>query len=427
MPFHPEKQYFASILCLGGVFLHILFSDPLLGTLGFHYSGDEGRFYEKIHPGSVLIFLSLAVLLVNGKNPLTRLGMLYLEYRAYVILLLVYILMFGYMAVRSGVSGLAFILDTHITAVICAIVLSHALPALCRKAVAFFILLAIINSIAGLCEALCHCRMFTFEADWSVLHEEHFRASAFIGHPLDNAIFTVIALFILLNTGYYMLIRIILTILFLLSLVAFGGRVALVFSVSALLVMMIYYPFRLLYRRHITPKHIFYGLAFLAGFTLVACLFAWLVLYTHVGERLVQSHSWDDSADARRLSFLVFSYMKTEEIIFGIPGPRIMEIVARVNQKYPLSDVENPWILMAMYLGGVMFAFWLATTLAFISRLMKFQPFTLQMVVIAYFIIASTSNTFGRKDANYAIMVSMVICMARILPPQPPVKHTIHE
>ena len=68
-----------------------------------------------------------------------------------------------------------------------------------------------------------------------------------------------------------------------------------------------------------------------------------------------------------------------------------------------------------MLCGLITFPFWLALTFAFIGRLMKGNPVALQLGVLAYYITASTSNSFGRKDSTYLIMVSAVICASRLL------------
>ncbi len=70
---------------------------------------------------------------------------------------------------------------------------------------------------------------------------------------------------------------------------------------------------------------------------------------------------------------------------------------------------------MLMILGAIMFTLWLVATMAFIWRLMYGRPIGLQMAVLAYFVTASTFNSFGRKDQNYVVMVCAVTCAARAL------------
>lgn len=141
----------------------------------------------------------------------------------------------------------------------------------------------------------------------------------------------------------------------------------------------------------------------------------YFLLHHGVGQHLKLLATWDASADSRRLAFRAFSFMHAREMVFGVPAQRIMDIVYRMNLMLGVDDIENPWVMMCMSLGIIMFSFWCLATIAFIYKLMENKPVALQLAVIAYFIIASTSNSFGRKDANYALMVSAVLSAAKAL------------
>src|SRR5215472_9658104 len=110
-----SEQYPAAFLCFAGIILHILLSDPLLNALGIHYSGEEGHFYEKIHPGTILIFISFFMWLARGFTPVEKAVALYRQQKIFCLLLALYVILFFYMAARSGFAGLAFIIDTHMT------------------------------------------------------------------------------------------------------------------------------------------------------------------------------------------------------------------------------------------------------------------------------------------------------------------------
>lgn len=409
------ENYLAGVLCATGLFLHIILPDPLLNSLGFHYSGEYGEFYEKIHPGTFLIFISLFTLLLRDGKPFTQLFSIYRQNQAFLILLLVCSLSFIYMALRGGINGLAFIIETHINAAICAVVLSHAPAVLCRRIVNMLVITALINGITGIIESLGKFRIFEFDEQWPVLHEQYFRASAFIGHPLDNATFTAIILFVALSSCYSELKKSFITFILVASLAAFGGRAALVCSVAGLLTLGIYYLWKKLTDRQITLTQLFLILG--TGLAIPLCLAAiiYLAIDSGIGERIAESIQWDSSADTRRLAFTAFSYMADAELWLGVSPERIMDIVYRMNLDMPLADIENPWIIMLMGLGLAVFPFWLAATTGFLCSLVKNKPFAFKIVVLVYIAIATTYNSFGRKDANYAIMAGAVICAARLV------------
>lgn len=414
-PATESESFAAGLLCLFGFLLHMLLSGPVLDALGVRYSGEEGHFYEKIHPGTVFIFLSLPVLLTSSSNPIAKAFALYRRHTAFSVLLLLDILLFFYMAARSGTAGLAFFLETHVNAVICAIVFSYAPRILCQIAVRCFIVAVLVNALAGIAEAAGKFRLFAFDPEWSVLHEEYFRASAFMGHPLDNAVFTSVALFVLLALDLPAIARAFFALLLMVGLIAFGGRIAMAVALTLFIFLQLVNTYNVFASGHVTLLRAFAAiLAFIVVPLCIAMAF-YLAIYGGAGERIAASVRWDSSADSRLLVFKALSYLKDEELWFGVSGDRILNILDRMQSALPVTDIENPWILMCMYLGLITFPFWLMATFAFIVRLMKNQPLALQLAVLDYFLVASTANSFGRKEANYAIMVSAVICAGRTL------------
>lgn len=410
-PSHPV----AGLVCLFGFFLHILLSDPLLNAIGFHYSGEEGQFYEKIHPGTLFIFLSFAILLWDRGNPIRAFMSMLQQHTIFVILLLVYILLFVYLVLRSGPSGTAFLIDTHMTVPMCAIVLSYAPLSYCRRAVYLFLLVAGLNSTLGVAEALGKFRLFAFNPAWSVVHEQYFRASALRGHPLVNALFTSIALFVALALPMPRFIKGAAILLFTAGLVAFGSRAAALVTLLGLVVLGCAHWLKAARQK---PQN----LLRLIGLTSVVFIvplcfigFIALLLYSGVGDRLMAAAYWDDSAASRMLALHVFDHMSMEDILFGISGQHILDITAGMNGSFKLGGIENPWLLMFMFLGAILFPLWLAATGAFLYRLMQGQTLALQCAVWSYILIASTFNSFGSKDSTYLIMVCAVICAARAI------------
>ena len=403
-------SYYAGVVCIIGIIIRILLCDPLLLALGYHYTGETGNFYEKIHPGSLLIFAAFIIFLLQHYNPLLTLIRMYQQQTAFSALLFINCMLFIYMGIRSGFSGLAFMLDTHCTAVISAIILSHAPAKLCRITVSVIIGLALVNALTGIVEAYYKLRLFTFPEDWAVLHETHFRASALMGHPLDNAMFTALALLTIFTLQLNNALRIVLSACLVTGLLAFGGRAALLFSLLSLIVLGGLHFFNLIYKKDIHSKTLLpNSIAFLILCTMTVLLLIFLV-EKGLGERLISSSYWDNSADARLIAFRVFDYMSSEELLFGVSGKRIMAIVEHANEHYVLSDIENPWIMMIMYFGIILFTFWCAAFIACMVSLVRNQSSAIKIMVFGYFIIASTANAFGRKDVNLTIMVALAVC-----------------
>lgn len=406
----------AGLLCLFGFFLHMVLSDPLLTSFGFNYSGDEGKFYEKIHPGTPFIYLSLMVLLWRRGNPFSAFLSLCHRQKAAIALLILTVVLFFYMVARDGISGLAFILDTHMTVPIAAIVLAYTPARYARAAVLFFVAVAALNSLIGIAESLGQFRIFSFAPDWPVLKEEHFRSSALRGHPLNNTMLTAVALFVVLGLPMRLPLKLGLAALMLASLVPFGGRIGLAFSVVAVMGLGAVAVTRQLHARRLT---MFQGLLLAGGALLAPCLLLggiYALLQSDLGARITSHGIWDESASSRTFALMVFDFMTPEEILLGISAERITEISYRINLQVAMAYIENPWLMMLMYLGAVGFTLWLASTLAFLRSLARHKNVALKLAIVAYFVIASTSNSFGRKDSTYLIMVVAVACAGYLQP-----------
>jgi len=411
--------------------LHIILSDPLLNSLGFNYSGEEGKFYEKLHPGSILIIIAFFIFLFISSSPIDKIITISRTNKAAIKLLFICTIAFFYMGLRSGFAGLAFIIDTHICGVICAIILQDAQKKYsgqkyCRKALNLFTLLAVTNSIIAIFEAIYQVRIFEFPADWLVLKEENFRSSAFLGHPLNNAIFTCVALFVMLVSNYNNILKTFFGVIFIISLLAFGGRAALLFAISGSIFLIIINAKEKIRSQKLSLDKMLLSLALYLSATLAIIFLLYYAISQGFGERIFSHLTWDASANTRILAFKTLDYMTIEEIFIGISAARIMEIAYRINLIYPLADIENPWLLMFMELGGVMFLFWFAAMLNFIKSLLKNKNIALKIAIYSYLIIASTANSFGRKDSVYIIMICAIICADKTIKNQklPEPSHT---
>jgi hypothetical protein len=207
----------------------------------------------------------------------------------------------------------------------------------------------------------------------------------------------------------------ILLVIFLASLVGFGGRGGFGLSVLGLLPLALA-GLRDAFRKGLSMLQLFLLITAVLVVPIVLCGGLYLLLTSDMGERLMAMSSLqDESAQGRWLAFKVFNYMSADEILLGTTTERVFQIAYRMGLSLPISDIENPWILMLMFLGALVFPVWCLATLAFAIRLIWGQPLALKIAVVAYFIVASTSNSFGRKDSIYLLMVGAVICAARSL------------
>lgn len=408
----PLENETAGRLSLFGFMLYLLLSPQFLDTIGFHYSADTGAVYEKLHPGTYFIYLAFFVLL--KRRTLDILYDIYKHHTACLALLIFYILLFAYMVFRDGIAGLAYIMDGHITVPICAILVQYIPQNISRRSLSILCIFAFVNSLIGLAEGAGKFRLLPFHEGTVFLNEEYFRASAFIGHPLANAAFTGVIMFVVLAIDLKPVFKYGIVATMLASLVAFGGRSSLGFSC---IFMLIYGAISLrqsLANSALSRKE---TLALIASvpITLIAGAAALLLLVnSSIGERIFAYSSLDDeSSSTRLLAFSVVGFMNDQEKLTGVSTSRVLQITDMANQSMKLSYIENPWILMFMQLGAVWFAIWIAITGWFAISILQNTPLALKFAILNYYVIASSYNSFGVKGFMYAMVVAYAVCTAK--------------
>lgn len=404
-----ETAPVAGLICLFGLMLHFVLSYPLLDGLGVLNTTEGGPPWQKIHPGSICIILSLFVLLFSRADPISRFAEISWKLPAFCLALAINLLLSVWVVYRSGIAGGAFMVDTHWTPVIAAIVLSYAPRSMCRRALYAFIALAGLNSAIGIYEGVFKVRVLPFDPTWAVLKEEYFRASALIGHPLTNGQLTSIAIFILLGTSISARVKVPLLVVFFLSLVAFGGRIALAYSVAGLGVWALLQARKAIRSGHLSVLGILLLLTSLIVLPIILIGGLSMLIDSSLGDRLAETGLWDQSANARVVALDAIRMMSPQEWWLGVSLERESEIAYSLSRGLG-ADIENPWILMFMFLGAIGFAVWLIGLVIFVGRLARGIPLAYKLAILSYYVVGSTSNSFGRKDSIYCIMVGAVLC-----------------
>jgi hypothetical protein len=405
----------AAFVCAIGFFMRIVLSGPVLNIMGIPYGDEDAAMLAKIHPGTWFILLSFLILIFSRHNPLEQMFRIAREQTIFFSFIVIYSLILIYWVLR-GPKGVGLILDVHIVMPICAIVFCYAPRSYCRVIVYLYAAIAIINSLVGIGESITHLRLFAFDPDWEVLKQDYFRSSAFLGHPLTNASFTAVAMFVLLALRMPSVAKGTILLVMLSSLVAFGGRSSLGISMVGLTVLGV-----INVRNYFTSnarRTVLQMMLLVLGIVLIpltCIILLYGALHSGMGERLMAYRSLtDDSAGVRLMAFDVFGQMTPADMIFGLDGDRIAAIGSHTGLANPMSDIENPWVLMFMFLGMIMFSVWLCGLAACIWRLMAGASPALKIAVVEYFVIASASNSFGRKDPVYFILAGIVVCVKRL-------------
>lgn len=390
-------------LAVAGLLLYALVSDNLLVSMGIPYNAPSGSFLFKLHPGTYLITLSFLLLLVRD-HPRRILPRLWATAAAALLLAGTILGVMVYTVVRFGPSGNAFFIDTLLAPALLAMVLLMGPLEWRRWVFRILVGLLALNALIGIGEALFEERLTPYLAGDQPIIEEFFRATALGGHPLTNALRTATVLIACLILPYRWLL--ILIPLFVIALLAFGGRTALATGVLLLLGWSVYYFFRGIVVRTFDVRLVF-GLLLMA-LLLVGAIIG-LTVSLDLGERIFANLSWDSSAQSRLLIFRVFDYFDLDDWLWGMGPAGISEVLERLKGLTTLTDFENFWILLLMQVGLAWFVLVSIALLGFIASLVWRAPPALKLSAVSFLLIASSNNSLASKSQTLAILAALLI------------------
>lgn len=388
---------------------HMLLSAQALLSLGYPYTAPFGPIVAKLHPGTYLLLLAwLLVLMQDGTNPLRGIAVQFREQPQLATYLVCMVLVFVWVVLRHGTSGAAFIVDTLLMPAIAAFVLLGFAPQ--RQATVVPLVMGLLgcNALLALAEASLQTRLFSLDLGRSqvMLQEAHFRSSAFIGHPLLNALVTVTLIPAVTLLRWPAPWKLGLLLALMLSVLAFGGRVSLMLGVAI-------YGSYLLWRVLSDTVHGRYTYLQLTGgsvaLTLLAALLVGVVASTGLGERIFQNLVFDSSASVRLKVWEALAYLSATDAWFGIPPSAIDHITVLIGLDPTYEAIENFWIYLFMQFGVIGYLPFIVGLGCLIARLWRAATPPMRLAVLFFFVSGSTGNTLAAKSAALLLLVVVVL------------------
>jgi hypothetical protein len=138
-------------------------------------------------------------------------------------------------------------------------------------------------------------------------------------------------------------------------------------------------------------------------------LVAIVVTQTTIGERILARLYWDDSAQTRVVQFKVLADLTPKEWILGASIDRVRDIIFQIGLKMPFNDIENFWLVMLINLGAIGYVFYLAGFLPLLKYLWKSNTTVARVMLVTTILVASTSNSLGRKCNVLTIAVPAMV------------------
>lgn len=229
-----------------------------------------------------------------------------------------------------------------------------------------------------------------FELD---LEDWMFRSTAFLGHPLVNALVVSTILGFILASGYSLKFKMISFGLGFIALLCFNARGAIL---AWLLIGSIYVV-------SIIKENKKNRLLVLAVIAAVVCGILYLVLGTDLGGRIThQDKVIDGSAQSRFDVWIAFDYISTSDLLWGNPSNygRIMKILNA-------GGVENSYIVLIINFGLVMFTLLGISLFLFIKKHIRKYTFLQKAILIMSFILV---GSFNNSLAGAPAWIAFFLC-----------------
>jgi hypothetical protein len=385
-------------------------SSSLLTNLKVHYLTAGGGFYEKLHPATYLTLFAWLLLLMRNGDPIGEINRSFSDAK----LMLIYLFCWVCLLIQMFVLDRPFtvIIDTFLLPLLLCLVIWR-LTASQRKPLVWAIHLTILlNVVLGYYEYFSGHHLIPLTVgDVVVLGE--WRSSALLGHPLTASGIVggyILALVLRPALCSPIILRLPLIAFCLGSLMAFGGRTALVTVLSIIGLIFCFEIFRLL-RGGRTSLPMVIG-AMCVLFIAAAGIFAALDLGIF-DKMLLRFSSDKGSTLARYATFSLLSHFDWYELVLGPNPVRVSALQSQLGLNY---GIENFWISSAVQFGLVHTALLTIGLVAFFVEMLRRSTSDAYAIVLLVLVIAASSVSFSSKNIQLA---QFIVLVALLFPREP--------
>ena len=385
-------------------------SGGMLWDVGYNYDGLTGSPVTKLHPFTYYVFAALAWRALQSGDPVSfaRAGIAQRPAAAWLLTLSFLLVLVT--ALRSG-PGLAGNIDTFGSAAALALILKDYDEDDIRPLTLVLHVVMTVNALMGLAEFASSTLLFPYRLD-GVAHLEDTRSTALQGHPLMNAALTGVYV-VSLMAGAKSLkawLRAVLIPLQFAALVVFGGRTAIVVALVLAPVIAVAQAFAALRRGRVSLLAVAAAIAALP-LAVVAVLVA---LDSGLADKLLMRFIDDNGSAATRV--IMFDMLKPFTWTELIAGPDI-EQVEYWRRHFGLEQgVENPFIRMTLYQGGLFMAVVFASLIWFFRELVKGRGFAVLAPLVAMAVLLNASESISVKTNFLDKLVLVYVGLFPLLP-----------
>jgi hypothetical protein len=412
------RRLVGALFTVAVVMLFVL-SGGVLWELGINYDGLTGSTAAKIHPGTYLMIVTFALLVVARRNPAAFVATFVTRYPGALAFLIATVLLGAYIVLDNR-HGIAVVVDTYMLAVLVSVIAGEVESRDLRRLEVLLHVFFAVNAGLGLLEYVIDHRFFPFRFDGALFEMER-RSAALFGHPLENAVMTGIYVLTLVAGGGAAMPRLLrapAVALQLAAMVPFGGRTALLVTGVLLALWMI--------RRAVdVMRGGRMSLIALAAVALVIPVLALAVGAMAVGgffDLIGARFANDGGSAATRVEMLeIFNQLTLRDIIVGGDYDMLESIRRGRGLEW---GVENPVVRLLLYQGAAFTLFLIVGFVLFMLEIgRRLRPGS-AMAFTFFVIVINSYESIANKSILLAQFVVLILVMFRREPepmrmPQP--------
>jgi len=109
--------------------------------------------------------------------------------------------------------------------------------------------------------------------------------------------------------------------------------------------------------------------------------------------------------------------MSRSDILFGISVKQIQAITYRLGLEYPLSTIENFWLLMLMNMGAIGLGFFVWSLANVCWRYGSMNVPGVRAALIVFLVAASSNNSLCSKTCCLVLLFVLLQCARSYAPP----------
>jgi hypothetical protein len=395
----PIESIAAGLMCLGLAMLGTM-SPELLNAWHVHYISAGGAFFEKLHPATYLMSLALLLLLLRGGvvGEIDRMisnSKLLLVYLFACVLLVIQCL-----ALDRPFTG---VIDTFLLPLIVVLVVWNLAPRR-RKPLIFAIHLFIwINIGIGFYEYFSGHRLVPITLGDVVVTD--WRSTALLGHPLTAA--GIVAMYIMTlvlrpQRSFWAVPAVLVAVS---SLMAFGGRTALISVIVVFAGCALVQCGRLICGERVRLPSVIAAICL----TMLAGAVISIVLSAGTFDSMIDRFSSDNGSAHARIATLHFlSQFDWKEILLGTEANRSTSLQTMMGLAY---GIENFWIASIVQYGLIQTALITIGLVCFFAEVLRRSASGAWVTVLFICIVAASSVSFSSKNITLAVYVALIVLL----------------